>query len=122
MVSSLKGKMYEERLAELEMETLSERRHQLDMVQTLKIVRGLDSVDSETWFTHVNPVGSVTRAVSDPLNLVKKRCKLDLRSNFFSQRVVDAWNAILGEIKRLRTAYAFKKAYKKYRLSLLSQS
>jgi hypothetical protein len=35
---------YEEKWREPDMTTLEERRHQLDMMQTLKIVRGFDSV------------------------------------------------------------------------------
>ncbi len=42
MVSGLKGTEYEERLKELGLITLEERRHQADMLQTFKIVRGID--------------------------------------------------------------------------------
>jgi hypothetical protein len=44
MVSGLKGTEYEERLKELGLTTLEERRHQADMLQTFKIVRGIDKV------------------------------------------------------------------------------
>ncbi len=50
MVSGLKGKEYKERLKELGLTTLEERRHQADMLQTFKIVRGIDKVNSENWF------------------------------------------------------------------------
>ncbi len=40
MVSGLKGNTYEERLKEVGLLTLEERRHQADMVQTHKIVTG----------------------------------------------------------------------------------
>jgi ribonuclease P/MRP protein subunit RPP40 len=39
MVSGLKGESYEEKLKELGLSTLEERRHQADMLQTFKIVR-----------------------------------------------------------------------------------
>jgi hypothetical protein len=45
MVSGLKGATYEEKLEELEMLTLKERRHQADMVQVFKILHGHDIVD-----------------------------------------------------------------------------
>jgi len=48
MVSGLKGKTYEDKLVELGLPTLEERRHQTDMLQTFKIVRGIDRVDSST--------------------------------------------------------------------------
>ncbi len=40
MVSGLKGQSYEEKLPELNLPSLEERRLQADMVQTFKIVRG----------------------------------------------------------------------------------
>jgi hypothetical protein len=42
MVSGLKSKDYHERLAELVMTTLEERRREMDMVQTFKIMNGID--------------------------------------------------------------------------------
>ena len=50
MVSGLKGESYEEKLKELGLPTLEERRHQADMLQTFKILRGIDRVDHKTWF------------------------------------------------------------------------
>jgi ribonuclease P/MRP protein subunit RPP40 len=40
MVSGISGNSYEERLKELGLTNLKERRHRLDMIQTYKIVRG----------------------------------------------------------------------------------
>ena len=51
MVSWLASNDYNDRLAELGMETLEERRHRMDMAQVYKIVAGKDKVKSETWFT-----------------------------------------------------------------------
>jgi ribonuclease P/MRP protein subunit RPP40 len=50
MVSGLKGNTYDERLKEVGLFTLEERRHQADMVQTYKIVTGKDTVNRENWF------------------------------------------------------------------------
>ncbi len=44
MISGLEGKTYEERLKEVGLLTLEERRHQADMVQAYKIVTGKDMV------------------------------------------------------------------------------
>ena len=43
-VSGLKGRTYEERLAEVSLLSLRERRKETDMVQTFKIVRGIDMI------------------------------------------------------------------------------
>jgi hypothetical protein len=44
MVSGLKGKTYEEKLLELGLTTMEERRHQADMTQPFKIIHGIDNV------------------------------------------------------------------------------
>ena len=50
MVSGLQGKTYEERLKELKMETLEERRHQADMKTVWNILHGHGNLKPETWF------------------------------------------------------------------------
>jgi hypothetical protein len=37
------------------------------------------------------------------------------RRNFFSNRDVEAWNAIPGDIKRSKTVSSFKSAYRNHR-------
>ena len=51
MVSGNRADTYEERLRELGLTTLEERRHQADIIQTFKILHKKDSVRGETWFT-----------------------------------------------------------------------
>ena len=51
MISGLASNDYMDRLAELGLETLEERRHRIDMAQVYKIVTGKDKVKSDTWFT-----------------------------------------------------------------------
>jgi len=49
-VSGLRSRAYEERLQELRMDSLAERRVDIDMVQTYKIISGFDKVNSDIWF------------------------------------------------------------------------
>ena len=49
----LKGRTYEEKLAELGMRTLENRRKRLDLVQILKIIKGIDKVESNLMFNSV---------------------------------------------------------------------
>ena len=44
MVSNLRGRTYEEKLSELGMVTLETRRRRGDMIQTFKILSGIDHV------------------------------------------------------------------------------
>lgn len=90
MISGLRAVNYEEKLSELGICTLEERRHQLDMVQTFKIMKGVDNVDRATWFTPAcEGQVRVTRVTTDPLN-IRQASRFDIRRQFYSQRVVRA--------------------------------
>ena len=78
MSAGLQGLSYEEKLRELNLCTLVERRKKFDMVQVFKILGGIDNVDFSSWFTLVN--------------LIPSRNNTDIRRNFFSNRVVSTWN------------------------------
>jgi ribonuclease P/MRP protein subunit RPP40 len=88
MASGLKAVTYEEKLKELGLTTLEERRHQADMTQVYKILTKKDMVKSETWFLSVN---NVERSTADPLNLRIQPARLEMRRNFFTNRVVEDW-------------------------------
>jgi DNA polymerase/3'-5' exonuclease PolX len=107
MIAGLKSKDYSERLEELGLTTMEERRHQLDMVQVYKIVNGVGGVNSEQWFKMAENARETRR--TDPTNIRIQAARLEIRRNFFSHRVTAAWNP---EIRQSRTAHAFKKAYK----------
>ena len=115
MISGLSGRNYEDKLKELRLESLEKRRIYIDMLQTFKIIHGFDDVKSDTWF---NTVGSgehrLTRLTADPLNLMPSRSRLELRANFFSQRVVNLWNSLPGEVKNARNPKMFKNIYQRY--------
>ena len=122
MVAGLAARSYETRLEELGMLTLEERRHQSDMVQTFKMIRGFDAVDPGQWFDHVNSSERMTRGVADPLNLKQKRARLELRRNFFSLRVVEHWNKVPYDLKRVNSVKAFKSGYKQFRKGLVTNA
>ena len=115
MVSGLKGRTYEERLEELNMVTLEERRHQTDMTQVFKIVNGVDNVNKDTWFTMLNTTDRVTRATANPLNIRGTVNRLEIRQHFFSQRVPECWNKIPHELKSAKNVSAFRKGYQTLR-------
>ena len=54
MVSGLKGRSYLDKLKEVNLTTLEERRERGDMIQTFRIVQGLDKVEMGTWFKFAN--------------------------------------------------------------------
>ena len=73
------------------------------MAQVYKIVTGKDNVKSETWFTMAREGLRQTRGNAHPLSLRQERSRLEVRRNFFSQRVVDGWNKVPAVIKYVKT-------------------
>ena len=50
MVTNLKSRNYKERLAELGMTSLEDRRRRGDLIQIYRVMTGKDRVDPSTWF------------------------------------------------------------------------
>jgi hypothetical protein len=91
------------------MNTLEERRHQEDMGQVFKMLSGHDRADQGQWLM-MEADGTVnTRQAAGPRNLVKPGVNLDVRTNFFSVRVVDTWDAIPTDIKMAEDLRKFLK-------------
>ena len=117
MVHGISNLDYHAKLKRLELEPLAIRRKKADLILTYKILNGFCEVDSNTWFTTVNQNTrqTTTRSSAYPLNLKKNRSKLDLRNNFFSNRIVDDCNRLPTDIKESRTVKEFK-----YKISKIS--
>ncbi len=121
MVSGLRGRGYEERLAELGLTTLEERRHQADMAMVHRIVHGQSGLEPETWFEMAGARRN-TRSAADPLNILVKTGRLDVRRNFFTIRVIERWNAIPAEMKAMENTARFRARYMQLRAQTLSAS
>ena len=112
MISGLSGMTYEERLQELGLPSLEERRVRFDMIEVFKILNGFVNVNSNTWFRTMEQASSrCTRLSTYPLNLTSKHSRLDIHKHFFSQRVVNNWNSLPSEVKDSASPYHFKKNY-----------
>jgi hypothetical protein len=112
LVHAIKSRPYEERLGLLGLTTLDLRRTRGDVIETFKIIKGLDDLDKNKFFTSSS---SVTRGHA--LKLFKPACKLNLRLKFFSSRVVDTWNGLPAEVVACSTVNSFKNALDKFWLS-----
>ena len=112
MIGGLKGTSYDDKLHELGLQSLSERRREADMLMVYKVIHGFCPVDQSGWFIMAGAAARQhTRNAADPLRLSKPRANRDLRNNFFTVRVIDHWNvlplAIRGAapVSRFRTGY-----------------
>ncbi len=114
MVSGLKSRDYSDRLKELGMPTLTQRREELDMTEMFKIMTKKSAVDPNIWFESASRDGVMTRQAADPLNVMIPAARLDIRKNFFSVRVCDKWNSLPSEIKNSANVKIFKNSYRRY--------
>jgi hypothetical protein len=90
MISGLRSQQYQEKLQELSLPHW--RRHQLDMTQTFNIMKGVNNVNKSTCFTPASEIQMrVTKMATDPLNVRQQASRLDIRKQFYPQRVVDGW-------------------------------
>ena len=74
------------------------------MIQVYKILAEIDRVDPELFFNRSG--SSQTRGYSQ--KLIKQDYRLELRSKYFSPRVVDDWNSIPEEAVVSSTLNRFK--------------
>ena len=97
---------------ELGLTTLEERRTYTDLVQPYKIIHGIDDVDRKIWFElYGDTERRVTRTSEQSLCIVASRSNLDIRKHFFSNRIVQQWNALPESIKNARNVKQFKNMY-----------
>ena len=111
MISGLSGKTYEEKCQEIGLDTLETRRTRQDLLQAYKIFCGKDRIRHDSLFTTTGTNSTrQTRFTVDPLNIVEKRSRLDVRKNSYAVRVADNWNKLSHEVKTSRSVPVFKNA------------
>ena len=104
MLPCLKSKTYPERLKTLGLPTLEYRRERADMVQVYKIMNDIDKVDEDKLFKTSQYLG--TRG--HPFKIYKKRFRLNIRGNYFSNRIIDSWNELPENTVMAPTLNSFK--------------
>jgi hypothetical protein len=116
MISGLSGKTYEEKLTEIGLESLENRRTELDICMAHKLLHGVGELDSNLWFDKM-PVGQVTRTSMDPINIRSRNGTLDFKKQFFSTRVIKFWNKIPVpcDVKSISSPEKFKTALRKWK-------
>ena len=87
IITGIRTLTYRERLKRCKLMTLEERRRRYDLIEMFKIMKGIYKVETEKLF-EMNK--DSTRGHS--LKVRKKHCRLNLRKNFFTQRIVNDWN------------------------------
>ena len=110
LISKCRNNNNEDRLKITGLMTLEERRNRDDLIETFKIIKGFSKVDYSKWFT----LSHNHRTRGPRYKLIKSKCKLNVRRNFFSQCVVNAWNKLPTDVVEATSVNMFKNRYDKY--------
>ena len=110
LVCELADPPYESRLRKLEIYSLFCRQQCGDLIETYKLLNGYYDVDWTEFFM-ISPVQN-TRG--HHMKLYKKLSKLQLRSNFFTHRVINMWNYLPEAVVSASTVSLFKHELDEY--------
>ena len=105
LVPSLKKFNYQERLNILGLTTLQLRRTRGDMIKTYKLITKKEKIDFNQFFKLATN-DHYLRGHSKKIE--KTRSRLDVRKNFFSQRIVNDWNKLTQHVVDAPNVNTFK--------------
>ena len=109
LLGKLKEKSYPERLKTLGLPSLEHRRLRGDMIEVYKYLNGYYDVQRPVFQPSL---GSSLRGSS--LKLQKNRFRLDVRGNYFSNRVVTQWNSLPDSVVLAPSINSFKSRLDRY--------
>ena len=105
---------YPDRLAELQLTTLEERRIREDMIQVHKLIHRFGKVNAWEDFLRLETGANRERTRGHALKLQKPRHRLHRRNQFFTSKVVDHWNQLPFEVVMSTNTSTFKNIYDKH--------
>ena len=94
MIKEVRGLLYEKRLEVLGLYSLERRLRRGDLIQAFEIIKGIDNVECGRFFQFDDS----KRTRGNRLKLRKPQVRLRSRQEFFTCRVVNAWNALDDEV------------------------
>ena len=97
------------RLRDLGLPNLEYRRERADVIQVYKILHEVDKVDKSKLFF----MSEYTATRGHSLKLFKRRSRLQIRANYFSNRVVDTWNSLPESVVQAPSLNCFKRRLNK---------
>ena len=124
LLSDARGATYEEKLKDVGLTTLTERRERGDAIEAFKTLNGFNRVDKDKWFNIETGEQRPTRrnVVIDEegekrrLNMLKvETARLEVRKNCFNIRAANTWNNIPDGVREKKTVNGFKAAYDKWK-------
>ena len=81
-----------------------------DLIETFKLLKGMAKLDYIIFFK----LSEDSKVRGHTYKIVKKSFRLDVTKNFFSNRVVDAWNELPQHVVDAETVNSFKARLDKF--------
>ena len=103
----MRSKSYEDRLKELNMQSLEQRRERGDMIQVWKILNKHDNLEAGHFFQHFHNRNNQTR-------LLNYDSRQTSESTVFLFGVINSWNSLPRGIKLALTLNSFKSKYDRW--------
>jgi len=110
MVRGLIHLPYEQRLRSLDLYSLFRRRQRGDLIEVFKILNEYYDIDHTKFFT----LTGCSNTRGHLMKLFKSDSRLNIRSNFFTQRIINSWNDLPHEVVAARTIGIFKSRLDSY--------
>ena len=110
MVYGFENLKYKERLEILNLISLQYRRMRGDIIETYKIISGLEDVNSSHFFVR----SSMDNVYGHSLKLYKEHFYKVIQKELCSQRVIDQWNGLPEEVVKANILNSFKNLLDKY--------
>ena len=105
LIPELRNRSYEDRLRELNLFSLEQRRLRGQLIEVFKILRGFDNVDCTTMFT----LSEDRRTRNHGFKLELRHYNRDLCGNFFSYKICGCWNSLPSDVVNSDSVEQFKK-------------
>jgi len=106
MIPELRKMHYPDRLKQLNLLTLTYRRSRGDMIETYKLLTG--KYDQQVALALPKNVTGEYLTRGNSNKLLVKRCRYELRKNFFSNRIANMWNSLPDYVIISDTVNIFK--------------
>jgi len=113
MVPGFSQLSYRDRLDRLGLWSLEERRNRADLIEVFKMCKGLSEISMESMFEF----SSNKHLGGHEFKLSKHRSKLEVRHQFFADRLVNRWNSLDKSILEATTVNQFKNGLQKLKQS-----
>ena len=114
MVVGLRSSSYADKLKEVGLTTLADRRVRGDVIQVWKYLHGYTPYNPTMLRPSSSQHTKLTGHTEQPFNLARRNSRLDIRKNFFTVRAVDEWNRVPHSIQRLEDINELKIEYDKF--------